>query len=103
MAPLLLALALLAGCQDVKEIGGGLGVDLTWVPGVGRVYACSAGGQEFEFCFDGSNDELADDLTTNGFGAAICGVTQRHLGPCLYCCGDDCGRGANAFNGSWCQ
>lgn len=31
-----------------------------------------------------------------------CAPTPRHQGLCIWCCGSDCGRGANAFNGTFC-
>lgn len=103
MVRIVATLALLAGCQDIKEIGGGAGLDLTWIPGVGQVFKCDlTDGSSLELCFDGEADELEDSLFANEFGVADCSATPRHLGPCLACCSDDCGRGANAFNGTWC-
>jgi hypothetical protein len=98
----LLAVLLLSSCADFKELGGGWGADLTWIPGVGQVFVCSVSGDEIELCYDGEASDLLDSLQDNGVGATKCGATQRHLGPCIYCCGDGCGRGANAFNGAWC-
>lgn len=93
-------LVALAGCQSCRELGGGSGLDL---PFLDVVYECHVdGGQTLELCWDGDADDLALSLADHGYGPVACGPTSRHLGPCIYCCGADCGRGANAFNGSWC-
>jgi hypothetical protein len=94
------AVLALSGCQSCREIGGGAGLDLPWLD---VVYECSHAGGTLELCFDGGAAELAAELRSAGYAGATCGPTQRHLGPCIHCCGPDCGRGANAFNGSWCQ
>jgi hypothetical protein len=98
-------LALLSSCESVKEIGGGAGLNLTWIPGVGQVFQCEyADGGGAEFCFDGDADELAQQLVAAGVSAdAACEPTPRHIGVCLACCDDDCGRGANALHGTWCR
>jgi hypothetical protein len=52
LAPLCLLLA----CQDIKELGGGAGLDLSFIPGVGQVFTCdTADGSEIEICFDGES------------------------------------------------
>jgi hypothetical protein len=91
----------LSGC-----IGGGTGLDL---PFLEVVYECdvedaSAGYAvvNLELCFNRGADELESQLWDAYGGFAICNPTQRHLGPCQYCCGPNCGRGANARNGAWC-
>jgi hypothetical protein len=88
------------GCQDVKECGGGTGLDL---PGLGVVHECQLESGELELCWrDGNSDELADSLIANGYAVIMCNPTERHLGPCRWtnaCQGDG---GANAYNGPWC-
>jgi hypothetical protein len=86
------------GCQDIKELGGGAGLDLPWLD---VVYQCQTESETLELCWDSGAWSLSVSLTENGYGATTCRPTPRHSGPCIYCC-SDCGRGANAFNGSWC-
>jgi hypothetical protein len=96
----LVVLVLFAACQDMRECGGGTGCDL---PGYGVVYRCEADqGMVFEFCFDGSADQLELGMAEARYVAPVCRPTPRHLGPCEYCCGGDCGRGCNAFQGCFC-
>jgi hypothetical protein len=102
MLRLPLLLALLA-CQDIKELGGGAGLDLTFL-GLGQVFQCDVSdGTQLELCYDGEQSELLDSLQSNDVPATVCRSTPRHLGPCVFCCSDGCGRGANAFNGAWCE
>lgn len=58
-----------------------------------------------ELCWvDDNADELAQALVAD-YGETTCKPTPRggSLGwPCLYCCGAHCGRGANAYQGSFC-
>ncbi len=84
----LLAL-ILAGCTW----GGGLGLDL---PVFDLVYECR-GAVTVEHCYDGDPRDIEEAL------GVTCEPTSRHLGPCLWCCGNNCSaRGSNALNGSWC-
>ena len=93
----------LVGC-GVQNIGGGAGLDLTFIPGIGQVFSCDVSdGTQLELCYDGESDQLLASLQDAGVGATKCGATKRHAGVCIFCCGDDCGRGANAFNGCWCE
>jgi hypothetical protein len=86
------------GCQDVKECGGGTGLDL---PGLGIVHECQLESGELELCWrDGDSDELQLSLYEHGVPVIACNPTERHLGPCRYSC--DGGGGANAYNGPWC-
>jgi hypothetical protein len=94
------AAALCCGCQDIKEIGGGAGIDL---PGdfLGVVYECRfTDGSETEFCWADSENELVLSLNDNGFDTVDCYDTPRHAGPCWYRCPG--GRGCNSFSGCWC-
>lgn len=92
-----LALCLLVACVPVPSV--------SQLPGP-KVYACEveSGAElvDLELCFDRGPDELEDQLWAAYGGFAICNPTKRHAGQCFYCCGPDCGRGSNAFNGSWC-
>jgi hypothetical protein len=106
MRPAILALFTAAfcctagGCQSCRELGGGAGLDL---PFLDVVYECGTPQGTLELCYPGDADDLAYSLSAHGYPGASCSPTSRHLGPCVHCCGDDCGRGANAKMGSWCQ
>ncbi len=95
---LLLAIALTACTwQDVKELGGGTGLDL---PGLDVVRLCTfPDGTSVELCSDLDDGELEQSMAEHGLPDAHCAATPRHLGPCRYSC---TGGGANAYNGSWC-
>ena len=97
-AAILLALA---GC-----IGGGAGLDLPFLEVVRECDATTVTVPqelaELELCSDLSDSDLEESLEVNGYEGATCWPTGRHSGPCQWCCGPDCGRGANALNGSWC-
>ncbi len=105
---LALLLALSCACADeFNDVTGGWGLDLTWLPGVGKVYECRvqiAPGytDKVELCWNGEVGDLQDGVADR-FGAQFvdCYDTPRHSGVCWFCCGD-CGTGANAKNGSWC-
>jgi hypothetical protein len=90
----LLFLVALASCaaSDTAE---------AFVTSHGTVYACDTdqgcpGGDEY--CWDGSQRELEQDLGTT------CHTSDRliTLWGCAYCCGADCPRGANAHCGAFC-
>ena len=91
----------LAACswQDVKELGGGIGLDL---PGLDVVRLCTfPDDTSIEVCSDLSDEELEASLSEHWLDAASCEETPRHLGPCRFSC--ELGAwGANAFNGMWC-
>ncbi len=81
---------LLCSCGVVNDATGGIGLDLPWLD---LVYECqvedAANGHaivNLELCFDDSADELERQLWNRYGGFAICGPTQRHLGPCLHDC-----------------
>lgn len=99
--PRAVLLVAFVGCQDIKECGGGTGLDL---PGLGVVHECETGGGErLELCWkDGSSDDLAASLDENGYPGSACWPTQRHLGPCRWSSACDGGGGSNALNGPWC-
>lgn len=96
------------GCTDLKQAGGEIGGSLAEVticetPFVdcGHVYMCEAPSVNplghVEICVeDGAS--LADVEDVYG----PCEHTPRHQGLCLWCCGSGCGRGANAYDGTWC-
>jgi hypothetical protein len=91
------AAAFCASCQDLKEIGGGIGLDL---PLLGVVYVCTDGAQTQELCWDSGRDSLEVELDEHGWTSARCSNTNRHLGPCYYQCPS--ARGCNAFAGCAC-
>lgn len=91
-------LAALFACQDIKDIGGGAGLDLPWLDVVYQCETPAHGDGVYEFCFDDSADELEQRLAAQGI-EATCYPTPRHLGPCVYGCPDGT---CNAFNGCYC-
>ena len=99
-------LCLLLACQDVKELGGGAGWDLSWLPYVdGQVYLCSTDAGDVEMCIDGTASDLEAWLFAHGYSLVDCRPTPRHLGPCTMVCGDydpPIG-GCNAFQGCACE
>lgn len=97
--PLLLALAA-CSVQDVKELGGGAGLDLPWLD---VVYSCSAiDGTErvVELCWDSGATSLGEALGDEPGGVWTCEPTSRHLGPCWYHCPG--GTGCNSLGGCYC-
>jgi hypothetical protein len=81
---------LLGGCTW----GGGTGLDL---PFLDVVYECRSADSVLEYCYGGDPGDIEEDL------GMTCSPTPRHLGPCVFCCGDDCrARGSNALNGCYC-
>lgn len=100
----------LAACSvhDVEQDIKGAGADIAEVSyceafDCGEVFLCTMpDGVKNEWCWvDDSHTELED-----ASGAITCIPTPRGgaLGwPCLYCCGSTCGRGANAYQGSFCR
>lgn len=96
------AFVALVGC-GVQNIGGGAGLDLTFIPGVGQVFSCDVSdGTQLELCYDGEAGELAQQIVAAGWSdKATCGPTQRHAGPCLYSCPPPA-HGCNAFQGCAC-
>ena len=110
MIRVLLLLAL-CSCDTVNEATGGLGLDL----GFGSVWQCEVedalagfGVEDVEVCWKGSQDALEQSLwvaygNEDGAGFATCRPTERHSGPCFWCCGTDCRSwGSNSLHGSWC-
>lgn len=101
----LVVVALASACTDLKEIGGGAGWDLSWLPYVdGQVYECQTDRGEVELCIDGTARDLEAWLFAHGYSLADCYHTPRHLGPCTMMCGDDPPAigGCNAFMGCAC-
>lgn len=70
----------------------------------GHVYMCAAEADNdlghVEICIN--DDDAPDDAAAVEEMYGRCEPTPRHQGLCLYCCGPDCGRGGNAFNGTFC-
>lgn len=88
--------------QDVKEFGGGTGLDL---PGLGVVQLCTLpDGMDIEICCESGNSSVVEAQIEREWcleeNSVVCRDTPRHLGPCRHTC--DGGAGANAFNGHWC-
>ncbi len=109
IATLLLAFTV-ASCTTAKDtandITGGWGLDLPFFELVRECDATTeAVPQELvllELCSPLDDLALARSLNENGYEGATCWPTSRHAGPCLWCCGDDCGPGSNAHSGQWC-
>ncbi len=53
-----------------------------------------------ELCLDDDDHPEQLDEIEAAFGD--CSPTPRHQGLCSYCCGAGCGRGGNAYSGTWC-
>ena len=53
-----------------------------------------------ELCLD--DDDHPEQLAEIEALYRECWPTTRHQGLCRPCCGDDCGRGANAYSGTYC-
>lgn len=101
MARVLLLVALLGGCsvQDVKELCGGCGIDLTFLPNIGQVFECKTNGATLELCYEGESGDLESELVDAGYTRVDCYDTPRHAGACIWTC--DGGRGCNAKSGCW--
>lgn len=106
----LLALApvLLISCQTAKKIGGEIGGNVAEVIACpiglfecGHVWLCAAPADNalghIEICVD-DDSPIADVEAVYGH----CEPTPRHQGLCKVCCSGDCGRGGNAYSGTWC-
>lgn len=71
----------------------------------GTVYVCDTGqgcGERDEYCFGGTEAELEAVLGADCHRIKWSERWWPALVGCAYCCGDGCGRGANAFCGSAC-
>jgi hypothetical protein len=101
----------LSGCTTIEHEAGNVGGTLaelvacpTDLIDCGHVYLCAAPADNplghVEICVDDDDhpEQLAD--VEDVYGACV--PTPRHEGLCIYCCGDGCGRGANAYSGTWC-
>lgn len=113
----LVFMLLLSSCSFVgwvddgaKDIGGEVGGHLVqWIAcptdlvDCGHVFMCEAPADNelghVEICVDDDHPEQLADVEAL-YGACV--PTPRHEGLCLFCCGPNCGRGANAFNGTYC-
>lgn len=110
-AAIWLVLSACVGCGFAKDVGGEIGgtaaefaICPTGLIDCGEVLMCEAVADNelghVEICVDtdGHPEHLAQ--VEEAYGP--CEPTPRHQGLCLYCCGADCGRGGNAFSGTWC-
>lgn len=99
-----------SGCQTAKSIGGEVGgAAAEWIAcptdliDCGHVFMCAAVADNalghVEICV---NDDDTDDLVAVEALYGACELTPRHQGLCLFCCGPDCGRGGNAYSGTYC-
>lgn len=104
----LLVLLSLGGCRNAAEEVGGTVAEWVACPtnlfDCGHVYMCEAPADNVlghvEICINDDDDSTALESAEEMYGP--CEPTPRHQGLCKWCCGSDCGRGANAFNGCWC-
>lgn len=101
-----------AGCSDLEEAGGDIAGPIAegticqtgWLIDCGHVYECAEPADNplghVEICIedDSHAEQFADIEALYG----ECKPTPRHEGLCSYCCGAGCGRGANAYNGTYC-
>lgn len=101
--------ATLAAC-GVQDLGGGAGLDLTFLNSLGasfgEVFQCTVEEDPpatLELCWrDGDATELADSVAEAlGDYVVLCVPTPRHAGVCIYGCEPH--SGCNAFSGCWCN
>jgi hypothetical protein len=101
----------LLACAQVKEVGGEIGGHVAeWIAcptdliDCGHVYQCAQLADTpsgfIEICVD--DDDHPEDLDAVEALYGICEPTPRHEGLCIFCCGPDCGRGGNAYSGTYC-
>ncbi len=106
-----LVLALMCACGPVKSVAGEVGGHLAeWIAcptdliDCGHVYLCAAPADNemghIEICVN--DDDSPEDLEAVELLYGQCDLTPRHEGLCRWCCGPGCGRGGNAFNGTYC-
>ncbi len=104
----LAAILALAGCSAVEDVGGGAGINLTWLDGLGlpfgEVFQCeNYVDPPLELCWKTSDsDALASMLDEVRPGSWSCEATPRHSGPCIYSCSPG-HSGCNATSGCFCE
>jgi hypothetical protein len=101
--------------DTAKDAGGKVGgrfaeytvcpLDISTLIECGHVFECDGTvadtpGGFIELCID--DDDHPEQLDAIEALYHDCAPTPRHEGLCSYCCGPDCGRGANAYNGCYC-
>jgi hypothetical protein len=102
----------LSSCTLAKEAGGEVGGtvgELIACPldlfdcGEVRLFTAPADNDlgRIELCIDA--DDHPEDIDAAELVYGPSEPTPRHQGLCRFCCGDDCGRGGNAFSGTWCM
>jgi hypothetical protein len=79
----------------------------TYASGPGTVYVCDTeqgcpGGLD-EYCWNGSRAELQRLLGATCHAEEVTERAWPALVGCAYCCGPDCGAGANAHCGAVCR
>ena len=100
-----------SGCDTAKRVGGEVGgTAAEWIAcptdliDCGHVYQCASAADTpsgfVEICVN--DDDAPEDLDAVEAMYGACELTPRHQGLCLFCCGPDCGRGGNAYNGTYC-
>jgi hypothetical protein len=96
------------GCAAIESAGGEVAEFIacpTDLIDCGHVYECEQAAdnelKHVEICID--DDDHPEDLDAAEVVYGACWPTPRHQGLCLFCCGPTCGRGANAFNGTFCE
>jgi hypothetical protein len=108
-----LALSACLGCTTAKQVGGEIGgtvADAIACPvglfDCGHVYMCDTPADNelglVEICINDDEDDGTEQIESAEAMYGECEPTPRHQGLCRHCCGADCGRGGNAFNGTWC-
>lgn len=101
----------LLACAQVKEVGGEIGGHVAeWIAcptdliDCGNVYMFDAPADNplghVELCVNVDDDPDALPDAEAVYGPAE--PTPRHEGLCIWCCSGDCGRGGNAYSGTWC-
>lgn len=112
-ALLWLILSACLGCSALKEGAGDVGgtvadfiVCPTSLVDCGHVYLFPSSPADnpldaVELCVD--DDDSPEDLDAAELVYGPSEPTPRHQGLCIFCCGPDCGRGGNAYSGTFCE
>lgn len=114
----LVVLLALAGCGAYDSARDGVKQAAGWVGGTlaeyticpldvidcGHVFECTGTRADtpsgfVELCLNDDDEPEQLDEIEETYG--MCSPTPRHQGLCSYCCGPNCGRGGNAYSGTW--
>lgn len=77
-----------------------------YISSSGTVFVCNSGAacpESEEWCWNGAESELESLLGAECHEITLGERFWPALVGCAYCCGDGCGRGANAHCGAFCR